>query len=67
MVNDFARLPALWDPALRTFVDTQSALIRELAYGFDAPLHLVFPERFARNVAALERVLQRHRMAGRGY
>ena len=67
MVNDFARLPALWDPALRTFVDTQGALIRELAYGFDAPLHLVFPERFARNVAAFERVLQRHRMAGRVY
>jgi diaminopimelate decarboxylase len=67
MVNDFARLPALWDPALRAFVDTQTALIRELAYGFDAPLHLVFPERFGRNVAAFERVLQRHRLAGRVY
>ncbi|TKC89715.1 Y4yA family PLP-dependent enzyme [Trinickia terrae] len=65
MVNDFPRLPALWQPALRGFVDGHAGLIRELAHGFDAPLHFVFPERFAGNVAAFQRVLDARGIAGR--
>ncbi|KVT40073.1 alanine racemase [Burkholderia ubonensis] len=67
MVNRIARLPALWDPAQREFVDEHEAMIHELAHGFDAPLHLLFPERFARNVAAFQRVLDERRVAGRVY
>lgn len=67
MVNGIARLPALWDPALRDFVDEHQAMIRELANGFDAPVHLLFPERFVRNVAAFQRVLAERRLPGRVY
>ncbi|MGU7773866.1 alanine racemase [Burkholderia sp. MR1-5-21] len=67
MVNDIPRLPALWDPALRDFVDEHEAMIHELAHGFDAPIHLLFPERFARNVAAFQRVLDTRQVAGRVY
>jgi diaminopimelate decarboxylase len=52
---------------LRDFVDRHAAMIRELANGFDAPLHLLFPERFASNVAAFRRTLAEHRIAGRIY
>jgi diaminopimelate decarboxylase len=67
MVNDIPRLPALWDPAQRDFVDRHAAMIHELADAFDAPLHLLFPERFARNVAAFERTLAERGVAGRVY
>ncbi|RDK03302.1 alanine racemase [Paraburkholderia lacunae] len=67
MVNDVPRLPALWDPALREFVDEHEAMIHELANGFDAPIHLLFPQRFARNVAAFQRVLDERQVAGRVY
>ncbi|TCW78755.1 amino acid decarboxylase [Burkholderia sp. SRS-46] len=67
MVNDVPRLPALWDPALRDFVDEHEAMIHELAAGFDAPIHLLFPERFTRNVEAFQRVLAERQVAGRVY
>ncbi|MBN3786373.1 alanine racemase [Burkholderia sp. Ac-20353] len=67
MVSDVPRLPALWDPALRDFVDQREAMIHELANGFDAPVHLLFPERFARNVAAFQRVLEARQVPGRVY
>ncbi|MGN6229657.1 MAG: alanine racemase [Trinickia sp.] len=67
MVRDVPRLPASWDPMLRDFVDRHAAMIRELANGFDAPLHLLFPECFASNVAAFRRTLAEHRIAGRIY
>jgi diaminopimelate decarboxylase len=58
-------LPALWHPALREFVDQHQALIRELAEGFGAPVHFMFPERFAANLEAFQRVLATHGVAGR--
>ncbi|RDU97426.1 alanine racemase [Trinickia dinghuensis] len=67
MVSDVPRLPALWDPAQRAFMDRHAATIHELASGFDAPLHLLFPERFARNVAAFQRTLAERRVTGRIY
>lgn len=67
MVSDIPRLPALWDPALRDFVDGHQAMIRDLADGFDAPVHFLFPERFVRNVAAFQRVLDAYRVPGRVY
>ncbi|RQS60698.1 Y4yA family PLP-dependent enzyme [Burkholderia sp. Bp8963] len=67
MVSDVPRLPALWDPALRDFVDEHEAMIHELANGFEAPIHLLFPERFARNVAAFQRVLEARQVPGRVY
>lgn len=66
-VKDVPRLPASWDPALRDFVDRHPAMLHELASGFDAPIHLLFPERFARNATAFERTLAEHRVAGRVY
>ncbi|WP_245982850.1 alanine racemase [Trinickia fusca] len=60
-------LPALWHPALRRFVDDHHTLIRELADGFSAPLHFVFPEPFADNVAAFQQVLAEHGIAGRTF
>ncbi|VWD63282.1 Orn/DAP/Arg decarboxylase 2 [Burkholderia lata] len=65
MVTDIPRLPALWDPLLRDFVDGHQAMIHDLAHGFDAPVHFLFPERFARNVADFQRVLDAHRVPGR--
>lgn len=67
MVNEIPRLPALWDSAQRDFVDRHAAMIHELADGFDAPLHLLFPERFARNVAAFQQTLAQRRVMGRIY
>ncbi|MEK6346294.1 MAG: Y4yA family PLP-dependent enzyme [Burkholderia sp.] len=67
MVNTVPRLPAIWDPAVRAFVDDHAALIRELADGFDAPLHLLFPERFRHNLAAFRAVLAARRVPGRVY
>lgn len=67
MVNEIPRLPALWDTAQRDFVDRHAAMIHELADGFDAPLHLLFPERFLRNVAAFQRTLVERRVTGRVY
>lgn len=67
MVKDAPRLPASWDPAIRDFVDRHPAMLHELANGFDAPIHLLFPERFARNAAAFERTLAEHRVMGRVY
>lgn len=67
MVKDAPRLPASWDPALRDFVDRYPALLHELANGFDAPIHLLFPERFARNAMAFRRTLAEHGVTGRVY
>ena len=67
MVKGAPRLAALWDPALRDFVDRYPAMLHELAGAFDAPIHLLFPDRFVRNVKAFERTLAEHRVAGRVY
>jgi diaminopimelate decarboxylase len=67
MVSPVPRLPAAWDPALRDFVDQHAAMIHELANGFGAPIHLLFPENFMRNAAAFQRALSEHRVAGRIY
>lgn len=67
MVKDAPRLPAVWDPALRDFVDRHPAMLYELANGFDAPIHLLFPERFACNVMAFQRMLAEHGVTGRVY
>lgn len=67
MVNDAPQLPAAWDPALRDFVDRHPAMLHELANAFDAPIHLLFPERFARNAEAFQHVLAEHRVKGRVY
>lgn len=67
MVNEVPRLPASWIPALRGFVDAHATMIHDLANGFDAPIHLLFPEQFMRNVAAFELTLDEHRIAGRVY
>jgi diaminopimelate decarboxylase len=57
-------LPARWHPLLRSFTDAHQRLIRELAHGFDAPLHFVFPQPFADNVRAFQRVLDKQRVGG---
>jgi diaminopimelate decarboxylase len=57
-------LPALWDPALRGFVEVHGSLIRELAHGFGGPLHLVFPQQFAARLQAFRQVLDGHHLAG---
>jgi diaminopimelate decarboxylase len=67
MVMGAPRLPAAWDPALRDFVDRHPAMLHELANGFDAPIHLLFPQRFGHNVAAFRRTLAEHRVTGRVY
>ncbi|MDN7431479.1 alanine racemase [Burkholderia sp. AU45388] len=67
MVTDIPRLPALWDPLLRAFVDEHQATIHDLVHGFDAPVHFLFPERFARNVADFQRVLDGRQVYGRIY
>ncbi|MCA8245411.1 alanine racemase [Burkholderia sp. AU32262] len=67
MVTDIPRLPALWDPLLRDFVDGHQAMIHDLVDGFDAPVHFLFPGRFARNVAEFQRVLDDRQVSGRIY
>ena len=66
-MNDAPRLAALWHPALRNFVDNHADLIHDLARGFDAPVHLLFPDRFAANVTAFESVLAERGVTGRVY
>ena len=58
-------LAARWHPLLRSFADAHQCLIRELSHGFNAPLHLVFPQPFADNVRAFQRVLDKQRVDGR--
>ncbi|MBB4519736.1 diaminopimelate decarboxylase [Paraburkholderia fungorum] len=59
------RLPARWHPLPRGFADDHRRLIHELSDGFDAPLHFVFPQIFADNVRAFQRVLDAQRVDGR--
>ncbi|HEX7932684.1 MAG TPA: alanine racemase [Paraburkholderia sp.] len=64
-VRSTPHLPARWHPLLRSFADDHRRLIRELSDGFNAPLHFVFPQTFADNVRAFQRVLEKQRVQGR--
>ncbi|WP_280422163.1 decarboxylase [Nocardia carnea] len=57
-------LPARWDPLVRDFLADRSALDRA-AHRFGTPLHLIFPQVFARNLTRLTAVLDAERIGYR--
>ncbi len=57
-------LPARWDPLVRDFLADRTALDR-VAGRFGTPVHLLFPQVFARNLARLTAVLDAARVGYR--